>query len=398
MDFIPDEFIPDEFKCPITLRLMDDPVLCEDAIEIFKKEWTLISKYNKTNPSFEYGVQNQHCINNITFYHFNPPTSIVRTNLPPAPNKHKFVFDGELLKLIKYDNTFLINYKKLVKEYMWINKYINGTNSFLEFVFDEIIPNIDIIIDKIDMELKQQKRNLEQMLDNPCRSMTGGVDDRWMQFQVRPKYGWISDIEIILSSYTHLKSIIPELKSKEYYIVNQSEFVLKPLTDFGHGINLESGNQQIFNDIKLDWIKKKIEMMNLFVSTLDSIVVNQSRFLFNLPSNVTTTSHDINILKSYKEYVYWDTHVKTIHGSESQYVARETLKKDYTFNYFEPLMLLAKNIIDLTQEIKPIDLGDWHERFTLYSAEQLVSWFILGLLVSWFILGYLVMWFILGHC
>ena len=31
----------------------------------------------------------------------------------------------------------------------------------------------------------------------------------------------------------------------------------------------------------------------------------------------------------------------------------ETMRKDYNFQHFEPLMLLAKNIIDLTEEIKP---------------------------------------------
>ena len=32
----------------------------------------------------------------------------------------------------------------------------------------------------------------------------------------------------------------------------------------------------------------------------------------------------------------------------------QKMTKDYTLNYFEPLMLLAKNIIDLTEEIKSI--------------------------------------------
>ena len=59
----------------------------------------------------------------------------------------------------------------------------------------------------------------------------------------------------------------------------------------------------------------------------------------------------INIIESYKEYVYCDTHIEHLTNGDQR--PCETIKKDYNFQHFEPLMLLAKNIIDLTEKIRP---------------------------------------------
>jgi hypothetical protein len=91
--------------------------------------------------------------------------------------------------------------------------------------------------------------------------------------------------------------------------------------------------------------------MDTIVTTINSINKNQKDYCwFNLMGmNGNITSRNINILESYKEYVYWNTHIKT----PQPHRPRETLEKDYTFEYFEPIMFLAKNIMDLTLEIKP---------------------------------------------
>ena len=67
-----------------------------------------------------------------------------------------------------------------------MNGYINLMNdevSFIKFIFDKIIPNIDIIL----CNVKEDEKHI----------------------------------------YTKIKNIIPELKSKEYYILNSWDFKIK---------------------------------------------------------------------------------------------------------------------------------------------------------------------------
>jgi len=106
-----------------------------------------------------------------------------------------------------------------------------------------------------------------------------------------------------------------------------------------------------YNTIYLTWFKKKIEIMNSFVSTINAITENKKDVIFEyfyIGMSPYRSNSKLNILESYKDFVFCDTHKKSFNPGQ-----KNEIKKDYTLNYFEPLMLLAKNIIDLTEEIKP---------------------------------------------
>ena len=398
--------IPDEFNCPITLDIMEDPVLCEDgytyeriaimcpsitlspmtrqpidktklypnrslknAIERFissydsqvqndllekekqinneptkekilykqenikretLKEKHLIDKYNKINPSFEIGTTNiikceSGCIYDFERAIFYNTNCDYKYEYKDEPNQRKYVFDISLIKLIKYDNTYLINYKKLVKYYKWINKYINGNNPYIEYIFDKIIPNIDIIINELNKYLVQWTR----------WDKDSGI------------ISIISYIESTIRYYTELKDNIPKLKSKEYYILNPTEFIFK----YNHKLINTDIPENIrtlpYHNLTLTWVKMKINIMELFVSTINSITQNIIDYRFRSQRNYRFTP--INIIESHKKYVFWDTHIK--HVCYNDYNPGESLIKDYEYNHFKPFMLLAKNIMDLTLEI-----------------------------------------------
>jgi hypothetical protein len=389
------DFTPDEFICPITLDIMNDPVLCEDgytyerdaimsttitlspmtrqsidktklfpnralknAIERFisysnsqvqndllekqkndelymlKKETleekNLINKYNKINPSFEIGNTNIikcesgyiYDFERAIFYNTNGD---YKYEYKDEPTQRKYVFDISLIKLIKNDNTYLINYKKLVKYYKWINKYVNGINPYIEYIFDKIIPNIDIIINELNKYLVQWTR----------WDKDSGI------------ISIISYIESTIRYYTELKDNIPKLKSKEYYILNPTEFIFK----YNHKlINTdipENVRTLLYHNLTLTWVKMKINIMDLFVSTINSITQNIIDYKFRSQRNYTFTP--INIIESHKKYVFWDTHIK--HVCYNDFNPGESLIKDYDYTHFKPFMLLAKNIMDLTLEI-----------------------------------------------
>ena len=302
-----------------------------------EKGMLLITKYNEKNPRFEYGVRHQHGDSNGNrYFHFIKPTGTSINKI--APDKHKFIFDINLIDFIKNDKTFFINYKQLVKEYEWIDKYINGEIPFIEFVFDEIIPNIDTIIDEISKNLKQVddlfKQNTNPHVISYFHCSIGYINSR-------------------LEEYTALKNLIPKLKSKEYYIVNQTEFIFKQYGDFNEDIKCPLVITLKYHSLYLTWVKKKIAFMDSFVASINAITINQEMLFFCLPSQSGNyvSYRPINIIESYKEYVYCDTHIQYLTNGDQTNL--ETMRKDYTFNHFEPLMLLAKNIIDLTEEIKP---------------------------------------------
>jgi hypothetical protein len=184
--------------------------------------------------------------------------------------KHQLESEPKLIELIKNDqNTFFTNYKELVKNYQWMEKYIYSDHPFINFVFDEIIPNIDTIIDEISKELKENERIIEQMLENPAKEMNGSINSIWMQHQVNPKYHIISCIKSILQQYTHLKSLIPELKSKEYYIVNISEFTFLQRNVIDSNLNGMLANTKTLKyfNVYLAWDNQKTEIINSLIIT-----------------------------------------------------------------------------------------------------------------------------------
>ena len=327
------------------------------------KKMTLLAKYNELNPSFEYGIKNTYGMNGNKFFTFEKPKCYANDpNRRPLSSKHKFVFDIKFIESIKNDKSYSINYKKLIQEYDRVNKYINGPNPFLEFVFDEIIPNIDTIIDEISTNLKSWEDTLERHKANPGKEMGGSIDRRWWDNCITPLERYISNLNQILHQYTSLKPQIPKLQSKEYNIVNQSEQgIFSPHGDLNMDIKtgMISYGNNTFHGIHLNWVKKKIAMMDSLVLSINTIVKNQEifrfiRFMLYNPGGSHETIETINILDSYKDYVYWDTHVKDVDCSRGEYGGNRppgTMTKDYTFDYFEPLMILAKNIMDLTEEV-----------------------------------------------
>ena len=412
--------IPDELICPITLEIMDDPVLCEDGftyersaimaihnsispmtqrpidksklisnralkntIDRFlssntekrerekkikheedqrserlrleqieqqkirdehEKNMKLITKYNGENPSFEYGVihfvidpySNSHYGTN----HFKKPINIHGVEIN---NKHKFIFEIKLIESIKNEDTFLTNYNKLVKEYKWCNKYINNLmdhNPFIEFIFDEIIPNIDTIISSIEREIKVQEDTFERL--NSCER------HHWTVLRHQET---MLHLNWVIPQYTTFKNKIPELKSKEYYLVNGLGELGIGFVNYPNVSESKTIDMYPYHNIYLTWFKKKIEIMNSFVSTINAITENKKDVIFeyyHIGMSPFRSNSKLNILESYRDFVFWDTHRKSFNPDQ-----KNEIEKDYTLNYFEPLMLLAKNIIDLTEKIRP---------------------------------------------
>jgi len=288
----------------------------------------LIAKYNNLNPSFIIGREKIHdnTSNSTINYWFE-------TSQTP---RLQYVFPENFLNKIKQDG-FLIKFKKLVKDYTWINKYVNGANPYLEFIFDEIIPNIDAIIHELSNDLKEWERAVIWTRFNQpnvvgCSGGSGGI---------------FNYVKSTLELYTGLKTKIPTLKSKEYYIVNQTEFnsgfnrdLLNADCTSGVMTNVERFK---YHNLRLTWTKMKKNTLNSFVVTINYITTNRVGCRFDKHNNEI-----INIIDSHKEYVFHDTYENQI----ILYTPRK-LTKDYDFNHFEPFMLLAKNIIDITEEIKP---------------------------------------------
>lgn len=305
---------------------------------------SLISKYNEKNPSFKWGKRYNFACNGNCNYDFYP-----------AVNKgmHKFIFDIKMIELIKNkDNNYLINYKKIKEDYKWIMKYNYDDKSYINFVFDEIIPNIDTII----QEIKDKLIYLEKYLENSIKDYSGMP---CAQAQIVPNRERVMYITQILSEYIGLKSQIPDLKSRVYYFENLDKdpfsgrgnlsFILN--TDF-HLCRTTSTSDFKYHSIYLTWIKKKINIMDSLISSINMIMLNEGNCTFRLPSmNGNSDIHEnVDILNSYKEYVFTETHEKFFDAREGW--KQNFMTYDYSFKFFEPIILLSKNIIDLTEEVK----------------------------------------------
>ena len=304
----------------------------------------LISKYNEKNPSFKWGKRLNLPSNGNCSYYFHP-----------AVNKdmHKFIFDIKMIELIKNkDNTFLINYKKIKEDYKWIMKYNNDNHdqSYVNFVFDEIIPNIDTII----QEIEEKVRDCEKCLENSIKESSG---TQYGQYQIAPHSNRVSYIKRILLEYTGLKSQIHNLKSREYYFENLYDAPFKPVYTRDFPLNADvsvlSTNTCDFkyHNIYLTWNKKKINIMDSLISSINMITINEEYCTFRYPymHSGIEEHRTVNILDSYKEYVFTATHEKMFDGREGYKV--NFMTEDYSFKFFEPIILLAKNIIDLTEEV-----------------------------------------------
>jgi len=92
-----------------------------------------------------------------------------------------------------------------------------------------------------------------------------------------------------------------------------------------------------------------LQMMNSIASTINSITSNINVYCFNLIGHNGHDSKEINILESHKQYVEWCVHSEQ---SDAHHIKR--LSRQCSYDDFEPFMLLAKNIIDFTQDLESI--------------------------------------------
>ena len=232
--------------------------------------------------------------------------------------EHKYIFSLDFLKKLANLNKDLLleKYKKLMQDYIWVNKYVlsEGTNPFIEFVFDELVPNM------------------------------------------------------------HNTRLI-NLKSKEYYITNYDEFCkdFKIPQNYQRNYNMSYNiyNGKEFNIIQ-SWAKAKQKMFNTLIDNIKDIQQSQERqnrqcrterqVFYSDTHNMITyrethnldnsipMNKNIHILDMYNNVIQFYTQISCI---DESYKNKTDLQSDYEPNYFKPLINLTKNIIELIEFIRP---------------------------------------------
>jgi hypothetical protein len=246
--------------------------------------------------------------------------------------KHKYIFTIEMLKIIKNDNKELLSekYNKLVNDYIWVKKYVfvEGTNPLVEFVFDEFIPEIDNLLEKESKNIEENEKT-----DKYAYSRTNGYLEKQQK--------------LLMEKVKLLKKIKnTELKSKEFYIVNYDNFC----TDFNiQQINYDTLNNK-FNILQF-WIHTKQRMFNTLIENIFNIYNNDKINFVKFESSGAYSGGqyskemcNIHILEMYKKVIQSSTQISYI---QELYQNPSDLVNDYEPKFFEPLIILTKNIIEL---------------------------------------------------
>lgn len=255
--------------------------------------------------------------------------------------KKKYIFTIEKLKLIKNENKDILlkNIDNITNDYIWIKKYVicKGSNPLIEFVFDEFIPTIDDIIDKETQIIKNKTVDITN-----AQRCSPAVD---YSRSVLQKDASQQNIELI----TRIKN--KKLQSKEYYIVNYKEFI----KDFEI---IESVNVSRLN-FKLNllnyWIEYKQQKFNSLIENILSII-NKNNDSINYISYTESTSGchgewgtnntiNLHILDMYKKVIQYYVQPQIVNRQNSF----DDIISDYKPEYFQPILNLTENIIELTE-------------------------------------------------
>jgi len=255
--------------------------------------------------------------------------------------KHKYILTIEMLKSIKSQNKELISkkYDKMMNDYMWVQKYIldKETNGFVEFIFDEFIPDIDNLITKITQEIEVNEIIIKE----------------------RSKYYSYDGCEVgrnqeLITKLNLIKGIKnKEIKSKEYYIVNYEKFC----DDFSiytlRNDKLLNLNGKPWN-ILYYWVDtKRVMFNNLIINILDiydDSTINNINFIkytnydYVAGGNCNPSITYSHILNMYTKVILSFTRINPI---TEQHHHESYIQSDYESKYFEPLIMLTKNILEL---------------------------------------------------
>jgi hypothetical protein len=259
--------------------------------------------------------------------------------------KYKFTID--IIKHIKNTNKDIITekYNKLMKDYLFVKKYVIGkdSNPFVEFVFDEFIPNMDNYLEE-ELKFIQNENNTLSWMRN-C-----GISYNYV----------IRDKEITINNISEKVNFIKEtknkkLKTKEYYIVNYEEFCKE--------FNVKEINYDVLNkgwNILQHWIKTKQKIFNILIQNIYDIYDKEKdKNNFVKVENIergsisyNKTTPEIHILEGYKNYVESSTQCFYSSRDYGIGIHYKDLNTDYEVKYFEPIIDLIKNIIELIDFIQ----------------------------------------------
>jgi len=247
---------------------------------------------------------------------------------------HTFIYTIEMAISIKKQDKKLIlkNYDKILNDYIWIKKYISEEpTGFVEFIFDEIVGPIDNLLEK-ELQIMEQNKEKIKITD---------VD--WLHKLDELK----NNVNKASCKVDLLNRIKKKLKPKEYYIVNQTDFN----TDFEIGYN-KILNNKTFNILHF-WIKTKESIFNSLIENIKLVIqFDHANFVKYIESSwFGRNQTDIHILDMYKKIIHFKIRAELV--PKEQPNLENDIYRDFKSEYFEPLMNLTKNIIELIDYITP---------------------------------------------
>jgi regulator of sigma D len=268
-----------------------------------------------------------------------------------SKGQQKYQFTTDMIKYIKNvsKTTLTEKYNKLMSAYLFVNKYIigEGSNPFIEFVFDEIVEN-NIYLEGELKHMEEIQKQINHCLEFRNKGHFGIVYDNMATLENNKKE-LLKKIDII----NEIK--IMTLKTKEYYIVNYEDFC----KDF----NIKEINYNVLNkdwNILHHWVKTKQRIFNVLIQNIFDIYNKElDKDNFVKIENVEIgfcshykTSPTIHLLDGYKNYVELSTQCNRTSKERGIGIDHADLSTDYTLTYFEPLIDLTKNIIELIDFIQ----------------------------------------------
>jgi hypothetical protein len=248
----------------------------------------------------------------------------------------KYIFSLDMLKLIKNENKDNLSKKceELTNNYIWIKKYViaEETNPLIEFVFDNFVSEIDILLEK-----ELQNLEINKIEFNKIEFIPGHCNVTSLKRQ-------INMLEKKVKLITKIKN--KQLKSKEYYIVNYDEFCKDfEITEF---LKINISIYGYDWNILYDWITIKKQYFNNLIKNIFNIFDKSVNTLNNISysysnQNGNRCDYHHHLLEMYRFNIEHCTQP----SPEVNENSRSDLIKDYEPIFFEPLMNLTKNIIEL---------------------------------------------------
>ena len=247
---------------------------------------------------------------------------------------HKYMITIEMLKSINSYNKELISkkYDKMMNDYMWVQKYLldKETNGFVEFIFDNFIPDIDNLITKITQEIEQNERS---------------------KFNHSYNESEVSRNQELITKLNLIKGIKnKELKSKEYYIVNYEKFCDDFSINHHHNRSILNGKPW---NILYYWVETKRVMFNTLIKNILDIyddstnninLIKYTNYDYVAGGNCSPSTTYSHILNMYTKVIQSFTRINPI---TEQHHYESYIQSDYEPKYFEPLIMLTKNILEL---------------------------------------------------